>query len=216
MKTNPLETEKIEKLLIRFCIPALASNLVTALYNIVDQIFIGHVLGVVGNAATNVVFPAVTLISALSLMCGVGSSNAMNLHRGNGELEEARACVGGGLGLMILCGLLVTVPMLLWTKSLLIYPNGDAVCAGIRKDNSTFLCMCNYWSGRNFSHTCRWITEFFSCMHCDGIVGECCAGFFVHILLWMGNPGSSLGDLPGGNSQCGHSFVVFAVPLSGI
>lgn len=120
MKTNPLETEKIEKLLIRFCIPALASNLVTALYNIVDQIFIGHVLGVVGNAATNVVFPAVTLISALSLMCGVGSSNAMNLHRGNGELEEARACVGGGLGLMILCGLLVTVPMLLWTQSLLI------------------------------------------------------------------------------------------------
>ena len=97
-----------------------------------------------------------------------------------------------------------------------LYPNGDAVCAGIRKDNSTFLCMCNYWSGRNFSHTCRWITEFFSCMHCDGIVGECCAGFFVHILLWMGNPGSSLGDLPSGNSQCGHSFVVFAVPLSGI
>ena len=37
MKPNLLETEKIEKLLIKFCIPALASNLVTALYNIVDQ-----------------------------------------------------------------------------------------------------------------------------------------------------------------------------------
>lgn len=120
MKPNLLETEKIEKLLIKFCIPALASNLVTALYNIVDQIFIGNVLGVVGNAATNVVFPAVTLISALSLMCGVGSSNAMNLHRGNGEFDEAKKCVGGGFGLMILCGLLVTVPMLLWTQQLLV------------------------------------------------------------------------------------------------
>lgn len=120
MQTNPLETEKIGKLLIRFCIPALASNLVTSVYNIVDQIFIGNVLGIVGNAATNVVFPAVTLVSALSLMCGVGSSNAMNLHRGRGNIEEAKKCVGGGLGLMVICGLIVAIPMLLWTKQFLI------------------------------------------------------------------------------------------------
>lgn len=120
MQTNPLETEKIGKLLLRFCIPALASNLVTSVYNIVDQIFIGNVLGIVGNAATNVVFPAVTLVSALSLMCGVGSSNAMNLHRGRGNIEEAKKCVGGGLGLMVICGLIVAIPMLLWTKQFLI------------------------------------------------------------------------------------------------
>ena len=91
---NPLEDEKIEKLLVRFCIPALASNLVTSVYNIVDQLFIGNVLGVAGNAATNVIFPVVTLISALSLMCGVGSSNSMNMNRGNGNVEMARRCVG--------------------------------------------------------------------------------------------------------------------------
>lgn len=98
IRSNPLETESIGKLLLRFCIPALASNLVTSLYNIVDQIFIGNTLGIVGNAATNVVFPAVTLVSALALMCGVGASNAMNLHLGRGEIKEAKSCVGGGLG----------------------------------------------------------------------------------------------------------------------
>ena len=56
-KVNPLETEKISKLLVSFCIPSLASSLVTCLYNIVDQLFIGNLLGVAGNAATNVVFP---------------------------------------------------------------------------------------------------------------------------------------------------------------
>ena len=61
---SPLETEKISCLLVSFCIPALASSLVTSVYNIVDQLFIGNLLGVAGNAATNVVFPAVTLISA--------------------------------------------------------------------------------------------------------------------------------------------------------
>lgn len=119
IRSNPLETENMGKLLLRFCIPALASNLVTSLYNIVDQIFIGNALGIVGNAATNVVFPVVTLLSALALMCGVGASNAMNLHRGKGNLEAAKSCVGGGLGLMVLCGLVLTLPMLLWTEKLL-------------------------------------------------------------------------------------------------
>ena len=116
---NPLEDEKIGKLLVKFCIPALASNLVTSLYNIVDQLFIGNVLGVVGNAATNVVFPVVTLISALSLMCGVGSSNAMNLNRGNGDVKKAAKCVGGGFGLMLLCGLFLMTIMLCRTENML-------------------------------------------------------------------------------------------------
>ena len=65
-KTNPLETEKISKLLVSFCIPSLASSLVTCLYNIVDQLFIGNKLGTVGNAATGVIFPMITLITAPS------------------------------------------------------------------------------------------------------------------------------------------------------
>ncbi|MBQ9156635.1 MAG: MATE family efflux transporter [Eubacterium sp.] len=116
---SPLESEKIEKLLVSFCIPALASSLVTSVYNIVDQLFIGNLLGVVGNAATSVVFPVVTLISALSLMCGVGSSNAMNIHRGHGDKKQAALCVGGGFGLMVIGGLIVTIPMLVWTRQLL-------------------------------------------------------------------------------------------------
>ena len=115
---NPLETKKISKLLVSFCIPSLASSLVTCLYNIVDQLFIGNKLGTVGNAATGVIFPVITLITALSLMCGVGPSNAMNIHRGKGEIDAARRCVGGGFGIMILCGLICMIPMLLFTRPL--------------------------------------------------------------------------------------------------
>ncbi|MBQ6385955.1 MAG: polysaccharide biosynthesis C-terminal domain-containing protein, partial [Lachnospiraceae bacterium] len=107
--------------MLTFCVPALASSLVTSIYNIVDQLFIGNVLGIAGNAATNVVFPVITLISALSLMCGVGSSNAMNLHRGHGDLKEAGAAVGGGFMLMLISGLAVMLPTLVWTKPLLVF-----------------------------------------------------------------------------------------------
>ena len=54
---NPLGTQKESKLLVKFAIPCIISMLVTALYNIVDQIFIGQGIGINGNAATNITFP---------------------------------------------------------------------------------------------------------------------------------------------------------------
>lgn len=54
---NPLATERIDKLIAKFAIPAIISMLVSSLYNIVDQIFIGQGVGMLGNAATNIAFP---------------------------------------------------------------------------------------------------------------------------------------------------------------
>lgn len=114
-----LETEPISKLLISFCVPSLASSIVTSVYNIVDQLFVGNALGIYGNAATNVVFPVITLVTALSLMCGVGPSAAMNISLGQGDSEGAAKAVGGGFGLMVVCGLSTMIPMLIMTEPLL-------------------------------------------------------------------------------------------------
>ena len=59
---NPLGTVPVGSLIAKFAIPAIISMLVSALYNIVDQIFIGQGVGMLGNAATNIAFP-VTIIS---------------------------------------------------------------------------------------------------------------------------------------------------------
>ena len=56
-KVNPLATESEGKLIAKFAIPAIISMLVSSLYNIVDQIFIGQGVGLLGNAATNIAFP---------------------------------------------------------------------------------------------------------------------------------------------------------------
>ena len=47
---NPLAEEKIGRLIARFAVPAIISMLVSSLYNIVDQIFIGQGVGILGNA----------------------------------------------------------------------------------------------------------------------------------------------------------------------
>lgn len=118
-EAGDMEHGDMKKLLAGFCLPSLAAGLVTSFYNIVDQIFIGRTLGMAGNAATNVVFPAVTLITALSLMCGVGSSAAMNLARGRGDEERARRSAAAGFSLMLLCGGAMSAAMLCRTAPLL-------------------------------------------------------------------------------------------------
>ena len=55
--TNILGYEKIGKLLRIYAIPSIVSMLVNALYNIVDQIFIGQGIGYLGTGATNIIFP---------------------------------------------------------------------------------------------------------------------------------------------------------------
>ncbi len=64
---NPLGYQKESKLLIQFAIPCIISMLVTALYNIVDQIFIGQGIGMLGNAATNIAFPLSTSCTAVNI-----------------------------------------------------------------------------------------------------------------------------------------------------
>ena len=54
---NPLGYEKLPKLLKSYAIPSIIAMLVSSLYNIVDQIFIGQGVGYLGNAATNVAYP---------------------------------------------------------------------------------------------------------------------------------------------------------------
>ena len=114
-----LETAKLPSLLRKFCIPALISSLVVSIYNIVDQIFVGNAVGELGNAATNVVYPSVTLITALSLMCGVGTSALMNLALGKGKKEQAAEYAGNGFALMVISGGVMTLALVLFTKPIL-------------------------------------------------------------------------------------------------
>ena len=54
-----LGTAPIGGLMFKFAVPSIIAMLVSALYNIVDQIFIGQAVGTLGNAATNIAFPLV-------------------------------------------------------------------------------------------------------------------------------------------------------------
>ena len=76
---NPLRVEKESKLIVNFAVPCIISMLVTSLYNIVDQIFIGQGVGMLGNAATNIAFPLSIACTAISLLLGIGAASNFSL-----------------------------------------------------------------------------------------------------------------------------------------
>ncbi len=101
---NPLGRDRVGALLRRFAIPSIIGMLVTALYNIVDQIFIGQSVGMLGNAATNVTFPLSMVCVALALLFGIGGAANFNLSLGAGDRESAQRYVGNAIVLLFSFG----------------------------------------------------------------------------------------------------------------
>lgn len=100
-KTNSyLATEPIGKLIMKFSIPCVLSMLVSALYNIVDQIFIGQSVGYLGNAATNVVYPFTVVALALALLIGDGSAALLSLSLGKGDSKPPENALATALYLL--------------------------------------------------------------------------------------------------------------------
>lgn len=116
---NPLAAERTGKLIARFAIPAIISMLVSSLYNIVDQIFIGQGVGMLGNAATNIAFPISIICTATALLLGIGSASNYNLESGAGNQEKACGIVGTGLSMLVICGMVIAGIVLLFLNPLL-------------------------------------------------------------------------------------------------
>lgn len=116
---NPLATEKEGRLIAKFAIPAIISMLVSSLYNIVDQIFIGQGVGMLGNAATNIAFPISIICTATALLLGIGSASNYNLESGAGRKEDACRVIGTGLSMLVICGTIIAVCVLLFLNPLL-------------------------------------------------------------------------------------------------
>lgn len=116
---NILATEPVGKLIGKFAIPAVISMLVSSIYNIVDQIFIGQGVGMLGNAATNIAFPVTIIATAVSLLLGIGSAANYNLEAGAGKDERASEIAGSGLTTLLLSGLVIAAVILLFLEPLL-------------------------------------------------------------------------------------------------
>ena len=147
---NPLGSEPVSTLLRRFAVPSVIAMLVSALYNMVDQLFIGHSIGVLGNAATNVAFPLSMVCTSIGLLCGIGGAANFNLCMGRREPEHAKSYVGSAISMLAILGVILCVAVQLFLRPMMLLfgATPDVITIGgsnlIRADGSPkFSMLCN-------------------------------------------------------------------------
>ena len=117
---NPLGSEPVSTLLRRFAVPSVIAMLVSALYNMVDQLFIGHSIGVLGNAATNVAFPLSMVCTSIGLLCGIGGAANFNLCMGRKDPEHAKSYVGNAISMLAILGVILCVAVQLFLRPIML------------------------------------------------------------------------------------------------
>lgn len=115
-----LGKEKVPKLLLKFSIPCILSLLISSLYNIVDQIFIGNSsLGYLGNAATSIVFPITIIAVAFAWAIGDGSAAFLSLCQGRKDTKNAHIAIGNGILINFVISILFVILGFLFMNNLL-------------------------------------------------------------------------------------------------
>lgn len=189
MNQNPLGTEKIGKLIAKFAIPAIISMLVSSLYNIVDQIFIGQGVGMLGNAATNIAFPISTFCTATALLLGIGSASNYNLETGAGNQRKAVEIAGSGLAMLAISGVVIAAIVLIFLDPLLqvfgvteeILPYSQDY-AGITAVGIPFLVLTT--GGNHLIRADRSPTYSMTCMLTGAIINTILDPLFIFVFHW--------------------------------
>ena len=115
---NPLASAPIGSLMMKYAIPSVVALVVNALYNIVDQIFIGWGVGTLGNSATNVVFPLNMVVMALALLLGDGGAAYLSLELGRGNKKKAEKGVNNTFSWLIIVGIIFCIICVIFLKPL--------------------------------------------------------------------------------------------------
>lgn len=103
-RLTELATEPVGRLLWRYSIPAVVGIVVMQLYNIVDRIFIGHVVGDVAIAGLTITFPVTNIATALGILVGAGASARVSIALGAKNIRLAQIITGNSLVLTLLIG----------------------------------------------------------------------------------------------------------------
>ena len=131
---NKLGTAPIGKLLVQMSLPAITAQVINALYNIVDRIYIGHLpeVGSLALASLGVAFPLIMIISAFAALIGMGGAPRAAIAMGAGKKaasaideyikskkDEAEKILGNSFSALFLMSIVLTVLFLLTSDTLL-------------------------------------------------------------------------------------------------
>lgn len=116
---NVFAKGKLFPMILKFSIPAAISLLITAIYNIVDRIFVGNFIGTSALAGLSICFPLSFMMVAFGLTCSAGGSSLFSLFAGKNDQRSMNQVFGNALMLVVAFELLLSVLLLLFSEPIL-------------------------------------------------------------------------------------------------
>lgn len=117
--TTRLGEEKVSKLLWSFSLPAIIGMLVSALYNVIDRVFIGNGPGSLGMAGITIGMPIMLIVMAVGMLIGIGATSLVSIRLGEQKKDEAELIIGNALSLLFIFSVLITIPGLIFLDPIL-------------------------------------------------------------------------------------------------
>ncbi|MBD5150881.1 MAG: MATE family efflux transporter [Oscillibacter sp.] len=134
-ENNYLGKEKVGKLLLQFAIPSTLALIISCLYNIVDQIFVGNGIGYLGNAATGIIFPITVVGWGASVLFGDGMATFLSLSQGQGNTSGAGRSVANSILGSFFSGVVIIA---------VCYALGDSILYGLGATEATIALTRDY------------------------------------------------------------------------
>ena len=121
-RENDLGRDPVGRLLFRLAVPAITAQLINALYNIVDRMYLGHLpgSGTLALTGVGVTFPIIMIISAFASLIGMGGAPLASIKMGEGDQARAERIMGNCFATLLALSAVLTVFFLV-TKDTLLY-----------------------------------------------------------------------------------------------
>ena len=121
LKSHPLGTDKIGKLLFDYSMPAIVAMTAASLYNIIDRIFIGHGVGPDGISGVALTLPFMNMGVAFGVLVAAGSAALVSIRLGEKREDEAIKILGNTLTLNLVLGISYSMIALFFLEDILIF-----------------------------------------------------------------------------------------------
>lgn len=117
--TLELGTKPVGYLLWQYALPAIIAMSASSLYNIIDRVFIGQVVGADAIAGLAITFPFMNLGAAFGAAVGIGTSTAISVKFGQKDYKTAEQLMGNSVVLNLIIGALFSVLCLIFLEPIL-------------------------------------------------------------------------------------------------
>lgn len=118
--TLELGTKPVGPLLMQYALPAIIAMTASSLYNIIDRVVIGQVVGPMAISGLAITFPFMNLSGAFGAAVGVGASTAISVKLGQHDYHTAVNLLGNTVTLNLIVGFALAV-ICLWLLDPILY-----------------------------------------------------------------------------------------------